>query len=235
MQQEPAGIEQIQPIAAGEIRVLTGFSAAGKTFFASRLQKQRPDLLHLVEDAYFHAYRHPAVLGRTLQGLARQALHGTCDPVRAFYAAAQETLFAEALSAAQSGRPVLVDVCCGQPDDFFALLKRQQEAAQKQALPFNIDWVTCAPAVRKARLLQGRATRFDHVLAASPAYLGLVEKIEARLEAQRKAGLPVRLFHNNHGGTHPPKSATSLGGSRTKNLPLLATWGARQHIRLLGG
>lgn len=216
----------------GEIRVLTGFSSAGKTFFATKAAQANPSLLHLVEDHYYHFYMHPEVFGEAGEALL-QDLTKAEDPTRLFYSCAQKALFDQAFEKAALGSPVLVDVCCGQPDDFFSLLLSSADKARKEQVPFRVDWITCDPEVRRARLLKGRQTAFDLVLGKAPSYFEAVSRIEGRLSELSEKGLDLHVRQNNFGGTNPSPPPPGLKGSKSKNIPFLADWVASEHIRLL--
>ena len=165
-------ISSLRPIGPYEVRVLTGFSAAGKTVVSKRL-RQQPDIKYFVEDNY---YTRPNVFLRTISVLFKQASQHTLDPVRAFYTSAQQHLFDEAIAAAIQGNAVLVDVCCGPPEDFFKLLTNAQDKAHKADVKFEIDWVTCHEFLRRKRLLKCRATAFDLQLGNDKKYFKLVRK-----------------------------------------------------------
>ena len=223
-------ISTLAPIGLCEIRVLTGFSAAGKTLFAERLKLQHPNIEYFVED---NNYTRPNVFIRAISILFRQASWRMLDPVHAFYTAAQQTLFDDAIAAAVQGRAVLVDVCCGPPEDFFQLLTNAHNAARKADVKFEIDWITCQKSLRKKRLLKYRATAFDLHLGNDKDYFKLVRQIEKRLPDWRRSGLPIHVFSNNNDMNAPTADARPLAGSEVKNLPGIGSFAASEHIRVL--
>ncbi len=223
-------ISSLTPIGPREVRVLTGLSAAGKTHFSKRLRDQYPDIMIFVEDNH---YTQPGVFLRAISVLFKQVSQHVLDPVRAFYTSAQQDLFDKAFAAAIQGNAVLVDVCCGPPDDFFKLLTNARNRAHEAGVKFEIDWITCHEILRRKRLLKYRATAFDLQLGNDRKYFRLVRKIEKRLPDWKQSGLPIRVFSNNNDMTPPVAGAPHLAGSDVKNLPYLGSIAAGEHVRLL--
>ncbi|MBI1273942.1 MAG: hypothetical protein GC131_07645 [Alphaproteobacteria bacterium] len=216
-------------LAPGSIHVLTGFSGTGKSTAGTDLlcagAAEPARVKKLVEDRY---YCDPRTL---LQGMRRFAERKNRDLLRACYDAAHEQIMQDALFWARKHYAVLVDICPGQPDGFFALLQRTCIAARDQDGALRVIWLTCSRAARMQRIA-GRGTWFDRTLAKLPGYLDAVEAIEERVEPwARTSGVPLQTVHTDKAGDGRSPERSPL--FRMKNIPFFASLAASLHAGAL--
>lgn len=161
----------------GNIHVVTGFSASGKSTRVRELMEKEPGCALLLEDKYFFYPRTLwAFANRFLfkRELAPNQATAVCDVIH-------EVLLNDALRMAKNGSQVIVDFASS-PETISSLREAYKEA-RKQGINFEITWVSCSEATRQKRSAE-RDTAWDRDLVGRTDYFAAVSKLEREMWVQ---------------------------------------------------